>query len=94
MSYRNDVEEVEFEMDTETSLVIEAEVSGRYIPATWGYSGGSPPEYPQIDAIRVMFGNVEVTNEIGEKEMEKIEEQIMLHHSDRASANEDVRIYG
>ena len=39
MSYRNDVDEVEFEMDTETSLVIEAEVSGRYIPATWGYSG-------------------------------------------------------
>jgi len=79
-----------FEMDTETSLVIEAEVSGRYIPATWGYSGGSPPEYPQIDTIKVMFGNVEVTDEIGKKEMEKIEEQVMEEYDKDAFETDGV----
>jgi hypothetical protein len=79
-----------FEMDTETSLVIEAEVSGRYIPATWGYSGGSPPEYPQIDTIKVMFGNVEVTDEIGKKEMEKIEEQVMEEYDKDAFETDEV----
>jgi|10_taG_2_1085330.scaffolds.fasta_scaffold136573_4 hypothetical protein len=83
-----------FEMDTETSLVIEAEVSGRYIPATWGYSGGSPPEYPQIDTIKVMFGNVEVTDEIGKKEMEKIEEQVMEEYDKDAFETDEVQRYG
>ena len=83
-----------FEMDTETPLVIEAEVSGRYIPATWGYSGGSPPEYPQIDTIKVMFGNVEVTDEIGKKEMEKIEEQVMEEYDKDAFETDEVQRYG
>lgn len=26
-------------------------VHGKYIPETWGYSGGSPAEYPEVEVI-------------------------------------------
>jgi hypothetical protein len=30
------------------SVVVSAEVTGRYRPATWGYAGGDPPEGPEV----------------------------------------------
>lgn len=30
------------------SVVVSAEVTGRYRPATWGWRGGDPPEYPEV----------------------------------------------
>ena len=58
--------EVVFEMDTLTPLSIEAVVGGKYIPAThW-----QPAEYPTIDRVKVMFGDIDVSSEIEDDEME------------------------
>ncbi len=29
-------------------VLVTAEVTGRYRPATWGYAGGDPPEGPEV----------------------------------------------
>ena len=82
--------EIEFEMDTVTPLLIEAEISGKYIPAThW-----QPAEYPTVDAIKVMFGEIDVTSEISNTEMEKIEQQAMWEFEDDSAEAEEVRRYG
>ena len=82
--------EIEFEMDTLTPLWIEAEISGKYIPAThW-----QPAEYPTVDAIKVMFGEIDVTSEISNTEMEKIEQLAMWEFEDDSAEAEEVRRYG
>ncbi len=35
------------------SVVVSAEVTGRYRPATWGYAGGDPPEGPEVTVTRI-----------------------------------------
>jgi hypothetical protein len=82
--------DVDFEMDTETPISIEAVVGGKYIRAThW-----QPAEYPTVDSVRVMFGKIDVTSEIGSKEMERIKEQAMDRCREYACEAEEVRRYG
>ena len=79
--------EIEFEMDTVTPLLIEAEISGKYIPAThW-----QPAEYPTVDAVKVMFGEIDVTSQISNKEMDRIEQQAMSEFEDEVA---EVHRYG
>ena len=63
--------DVNFEMDSEITLSIEATIGGKYIRAThW-----QPAEYPSVDSVKVMFGKGDVTDEIDGEEMERIHEQ-------------------
>jgi hypothetical protein len=34
-------------------LEIEFEISGEYRPATWGYYGGSPEEWPEAEVVEI-----------------------------------------
>ena len=34
-------------------VLVTAEVTGRYRPATWGYAGGDPPEGPEVTITSV-----------------------------------------
>jgi len=36
-------------------LSFEVEVSGRHYPATWGYDGGSPEEFPEAEIVSVSW---------------------------------------
>ena len=80
----------DFEIDALTPLSIEAVVGGKFIPAThW-----QPAEYPTVDAIKVMFGEIDVTSEIGAKEMHYIEQQVMEEYNKDAFETDEVRRYG
>ena len=82
--------EVEFEMDSEEPLTIEAVIEGQYMRAThW-----QPAEYPTVDSVRVMFGRIDVTSEIGSKEMERIKEQAMERCKEEAYEAESYRRHG
>lgn len=37
----------------EFEYLVEYEISGKYLPATWGYWGGDPPEKPELEIIEV-----------------------------------------
>ena len=86
----NSEREVEFEMDSENPLAIEAVIGGKYIRATHL----QPAEYPTVDSIKVFFGTIDVTSEIGEKEMGRIEEQAEAVAKEAAYEEGEVRKYG
>ena len=82
--------DVDFEMDTETPISIEAVVGGKYIRAThW-----QPAEYRTVDSVKVLFGKIDVTSEIEGREMERIEELVLDQCKEEAFEAEDVRRYG
>lgn len=46
---------VEVDVDGEVvSATAMVEVTGDYRPATWGYHGGDPPEYPEADVVELI----------------------------------------
>jgi hypothetical protein len=55
--------EVEFEGTDEdgeetvtvVNLMVKVEVSGRHYPATWGYDGGSPEEFPEAEIVSIAW---------------------------------------
>ena len=64
------------------NLHIEYDISGEYRPATWGYHGGEPEEYPEIDGAQVSIvgdngAMVEIDgSDLGPKGAEWIDDQI------------------
>lgn len=64
------------------NLHIEYDISGEYRPATWGYHGGEPEEYPEIDGAQVSIvgdngAMVEIDgSDLGPKGSEWIDDQI------------------
>lgn len=64
------------------NLHVEYDISGEYRPATWGYHGGEPAEYPELDGYDVyIVGNdgsmVEINaSDLGPKGEQWIEERI------------------
>jgi len=80
----------DFEIDALTPLSIEAVVGGKFIPAThW-----QPAEHPSVDSVKVFFGKIDVTSEIGAKEMHYIEQQVMEEYDKDAFETDEVRRYG
>lgn len=72
-------------------LGIDYSISGSYQPATWGYHGGSPEEYPEIDDATVsVTGNgtsVEINSEdLGPDAVEYIDQKI---YADAESGADD-----
>lgn len=48
--------EVEVEVDGDIVLATATvEVTGEYMPGTWGPNGGDPPEYPEAEVISLSY---------------------------------------
>ena len=63
----------EIEADLELTVCVEAEIGGRYIPA----SIEGPAEYPGIEALRITLEGIDITEAIGYKTKEYLEEVVM-----------------
>ena len=66
---------------TTVELGIDYSISGEYRDATWGYNGGDPAEYPELDDVTVsVIGNgnsVEIdANDLGKDASDWIDEKI------------------
>jgi len=67
----------------EVRVVATVEVDGQYHPATWGYDGGSPEEWPEASVVRVvrLDDGAEVPIEsLSEKTVEAIESRAVETH--------------
>ena len=66
----------------EIDVGVDYEISGEYMPATWGYNGGNPEEYPDIEIHKVIDLDTgeDITDDV---DLEYIEQQIADGNSDR-----------
>ena len=66
----------------EIDVGVDYEISGDYMPATWGYYGGDPEEFPEIEITRVVDLDTgeDITNDI---DYSDIADRIADSNSDR-----------
>lgn len=68
--------ELEVELEVGDDLIVALatfEVTGEYRPATWGYDGGDPPEYPEANLLSLTHdGRRLPTSLLGEEEHERL----------------------
>ena len=80
--YAEGEEKLSYDNYVPLNLHIEYDIFGEYRPATWGYHGGEPAEYPELDGYSVhIVGDdgsmVEIdASDLGPKGEQWIEEQI------------------
>jgi hypothetical protein len=70
----------------EVRVCATVDVDGEYHPATWGYDGGSPEEWPEACVVRVVRSDtgVEIPVEsLSEKAVEAIESRAIETHMER-----------
>jgi|TARA_Y100000310_G_scaffold269246_1_gene282337 hypothetical protein len=68
---------MDFKIDLELTLAVESKISGRYIKATHY----NPPEYPEIDELKVFLGTVDISEQLNAKDLSYIEEQVWEQHN-------------
>jgi len=64
---------ISIETDIELTVLVEAEVGGRYIPA----SMAGPAEYPGVDDLRITLGGIDITDVIETQTTTDLEQEIM-----------------
>jgi hypothetical protein len=66
----------------EIDVGVDYEISGDYMPSTWGYNGGDPEEFPEIEITRVVDLDTgeDITNDI---DYSDIVDRIADSNSDR-----------
>lgn len=78
--------QVEVSIGGETvSVTATVEVDGEYRPATWGFDGGNPPEYPEADIVSVVrqdTGATVAVEDLSDRDRERIEEAALRLHDD------------
>ena len=90
-----DDEKVSYDHYVPVTLHVEYDIFGSYRPATWGYHGGEPAEYPEIDEMNVYAQGesgemVEIsTDDLGPKASEWIEEKIWANEDSRKDDYDD-----
>ena len=72
----------------EIDVGVDYNISGDYRPSTWGYHGGDPEEYPEIEITRVVDLDTgeDITNEISQDASDYIEQQIADSEGDRMTS--------
>jgi hypothetical protein len=75
-----DEDDPNFESE-EIDVEVEWTTEGEYRPATWGYSGGDPAEYPEVNLVSVK--NVETGEELIQKISGKTEDYLIDLISER-----------
>ncbi len=72
----------------EIDVGIDYNISGDYRPATWGYHGGDPEEYPEIEIMRVVDLDTgeEITDELDSDQVSNIEQRIADGEGDRMTS--------
>ena len=72
----------------EIDVGVDYDIEGDYMPATWGYHGGDPEEYPEIviDKVVDLDTGEDITNELSSDEYAYIEQKIADGEGDRMTS--------